>query len=92
MTGRTLILRISFIVVYCVIFILISLTLIEVADVLEATIYDLQKNSNILLACALIAALVPTAAMLFWIGKATATDFYVPVIRVCQYLRTLAQR
>jgi hypothetical protein len=36
--------------------------------------------------------LVPTAAMLFWIGKATATDFCVPVIRVCQYFRTLAQR
>jgi hypothetical protein len=92
MTGRTLLLRTSLILVYGFIFILIVVTLIGVADILQATISGLGKNRNILLACALTMALVPSAAILFWVGKAVATDFYPSVAKVCRYFGTHAQR
>jgi hypothetical protein len=92
MTGRTLILRASLILVYGFVFILIVVTLIGVADILQATISGLRKNRNILLACALTMALVPSAAILFWVGKAVATDFYPSVARACRYFGTYAQR
>ena len=74
------------------VFILIIATIIEVADALEATVHDLQKNRNILLGCALTIALIPSAAILFWVGKAVATDFYPLVSGVCRYFGTHAQR
>jgi hypothetical protein len=92
MTGRTLRSRTSLILVYGFVFILIATTIIEVADTLEGTIQDLQNNRNILLACALAMALVPSAAILFWVGKAVATDFYLPVAGVCRYFGPHAQR
>jgi hypothetical protein len=92
MTGRTLILGTTLILVYGFVFILFVATIIEVADALEAAIRDLQKNRNMLLACALTVALVPSAAILFWVGKAVATDFYRPVARACRYFGTHAQR
>jgi succinate dehydrogenase hydrophobic anchor subunit len=90
MTGRTFTRRTGLILVYCLVFILIVITMIEVKDTLEVTIRDLQNNRNILLACALTIALVPSAAILFWIGKAIATNFCPPVARVCRYFRTHA--
>ena len=92
MTGRMLILRTSLILVYGFVFILIVATVIEVADALEGTIHDLRTNKSILLACALTMALVPSADILFWVGKAVATDFYPPVAGVCRYFGTHAQR
>jgi hypothetical protein len=92
MTGRALMLRTSLILVYCFIFILIVATIIEAANALEAIIHDVQSNKNIFLACALPIALIPSAAVLFWAGKAVATDFYPPVARVCRYFGTHAQR
>ena len=92
MTGRTLIRRISLILVYGFVFILIAATIIEVADALVAAFHDLRTNKSILLACALTTALVPSAAILFWVGKAVATDFYPPVAGVCRYFETRAQR
>lgn len=92
MTGRTLIRRVSLILVYGFVFILIVATIIEVADALGDTISDLQNSTNMLLACALAMALVPSAAILFWVGKAVATDFYPSVAGVCRYLGTHAQR
>jgi hypothetical protein len=92
MTGRTLILRTSLILLYGVVCILVVVTMIEVAEFLEGTITDLQKNRNILLVLALTTALVPSAAMLFWVGKAIAAYFYPPVARVCQFFMTHAQR
>jgi hypothetical protein len=92
MTGRTLIRRTSLILVYGLVLILIIATIIEVADALEATVHDLQKNRNILLACALTIALVPSAAILVWVAKAIATDFYPPLARVCRYFGMHAQR
>jgi hypothetical protein len=90
-TGRTLILRTSSVLVYGFVFILIVVTLIGVADILQAIISGLRKNRDILLASALTVALVPSAAILFWVGKAVVTEFYPPVARVCRYLRTHAQ-
>jgi hypothetical protein len=92
MTGTTLILRFSLIIMYCFVFILIFATLFEVADALEATIHDLQTNKSILLACALTVALVPSAAILFWVGKAVAADFYLSVAGACRYFGTHAQK
>jgi uncharacterized membrane protein YdjX (TVP38/TMEM64 family) len=92
MTGRTLIRRTSLILVYGLVLILIIATIIEVADALEATLHDLQKNRNILLALALTIALVPSAAILFWVAKAVATDFYPSVAGVCRYFGMHAQR
>jgi hypothetical protein len=69
-TGRTLMLLTSLILMYCVVIMLIVVSMIEVADILEASIRDLQKHRNILLAFALTTALVPSASMLFWVGKA----------------------
>lgn len=90
MTGRTLILRTC--LMYGFVFILILATLIEVADALEGTILDLQHNKNIPLACALTMALVPSTAILFWVGKAIATDFYPAVAGMCRSCGTDAQR
>ena len=92
MNGRTLILRTNLILVYCFVFILIVATIIEVVDALEGTIHDLLNNNNILLACALTIALVPSAAILFWVGKAVATDFYPPVAGMCRVFGMHAQR
>jgi hypothetical protein len=92
MTGRALVLRTSLILVYCFVFMLLVATIMEVADALEATIHDLQNNNNIFLACALTMALVPSAAILFWAGKAVATDFYPAVAGVCRYFGMHAQR
>jgi len=89
MTGRTLIRRTGLILVYGFVFILIISTMIEVADSLEGTIHHLKNSENILLACALAVALIPSAAILFWVGKAVATDFY---LGVCRYFGTHAQR
>ena len=92
MTGRTLIRRTGLILVYGFVFILIISTMIEVADSLGGTIRELRNNKHILLACALAVALIPSAAILFWVGKAVATDFYPPVARVCRRFGTSAQR
>jgi hypothetical protein len=91
MTGSTLIRRTTLILVYGFVIILIAATIFEVTAALEATVHDLLSAKNILLACALAMALVPAAAILFWVGKAVATDFYPPVARVCRF-GTHAQR
>ena len=92
MIGNTLILRFSLIIMYCFVFILIFATLFEVAGALKATIHDLKTNKSILLACALTMALVPSAAILFWVGKAVAAYFYLPIAGACRYFGTHAQR
>jgi hypothetical protein len=92
MTCRTLIVRTSLILVYGIVSILVIVTMVEVAEFLEGTVRDLQKNRNIVLAFALTMAVVPSAAMLFWVGKAIEAHFYPPVARVCRFFRTHAQR
>jgi hypothetical protein len=75
MIGKKFILRISLILVYFFVIILIIATIIAIANTLKATIRDLQNNRNIFLVGALTTALVPSAAVLFWVWKAIGQIF-----------------
>jgi hypothetical protein len=92
MTGRTAIRRTSLISLYGFVFVLIAATIFEVADALEATVHDLRSNKDILLACALTIVLIPSATILFWVGKVAATNVYPSVAGMCRYFGTRAQR
>jgi hypothetical protein len=68
--------------------ILIVVSVIEAFKTIAGIIRDLEKYNEILLVGVLAAAFVPSAAMLFWAGKAIASDLYLPIERVRQYFRT----
>lgn len=90
MTGQ-LLLRAGFILVCSFVFGLIVFSVIEVFKTLVDIIRNLEKNNDILLAGALTAALVPSAAMLYWVSRAIATYLYLPIERVRQYFRPPTQ-
>jgi hypothetical protein len=66
---------------------LIAVTMIEVFKTIAGIIRDLEKDNEILLAGALVAALVPSGAVLFWGCKAFAVYLDLPINRVRRYFR-----
>ena len=56
-------------IVYCLVFGLIAISIIQVLHTITEIICDLEKHHDILLAGALVAALVPSTAMCFWVYK-----------------------
>jgi len=69
---------------YAVLF-LIVVTMIEVFKTIAGIIRDLEKDNEILLAGALVAALVPSGAVLFWGCKAIAVHLDLPIKKVHRY-------
>jgi hypothetical protein len=63
-------LRVGLLIVYCLVLILIALSMIGVFQTIADIIRDLDKGNQILLLAALAAALVPSAGMLVWAYKA----------------------
>src|SRR5262249_22605869 len=56
-------------IVYCLVLGLIAISIIQVLHTITEIICDLEKHHDILLAGALVAALVPSTAMCFWVYK-----------------------
>ena len=81
-------LRAGLIIVYSTVLILIALSMIEALNTIADIIRDLEKRKEILLIGALVAALVPFTAMLFWIYKVIAVQLYLPIERVRRHFRT----
>jgi hypothetical protein len=73
---------------HCSVLILIVVSIIEVFKTITGIIRDLEKDNELLLVGALTAALVPSAAMLFWACKAIVVDLYPLAERVRGYFRT----
>jgi hypothetical protein len=71
---------------YAVLFLIVA-TMIEVFKTIAGIIRDLEKDNEILLAGALVAALVPSGAVLFWGCKAFAVYLDLPIKRVRRYFR-----
>ena len=71
---------------YAVLFLIVA-TLIEVFKTIVGIIRDLEKDNEILLAGALVAAFVPSGAVLFWGCKAFAVYLDLPIKRVRRYFR-----
>jgi hypothetical protein len=61
-------------IAYCSVLLLLIVSVIEVFNMIADVIRDLEKHNEILLLAALAAAFVPSAAMLFWVCKAIATE------------------
>jgi hypothetical protein len=74
-------------IVHCAVLILIVVSMIEVFKTIAGIICDLGKNNEILLLAALVAALVPSGAMLFWGCSAIAVQLNLPIKKVGWYFR-----
>jgi hypothetical protein len=79
--------RAALMIVHCAILILILASLVEVIKTIADIIGDLEKDNEILLAGAFVAALVPSGAMLFWGCYAIAARLNLPFQMVCRYFR-----
>jgi hypothetical protein len=76
---RRLVLRAALMIVRCAILILVVVSMVQVFNTIAEIVRDLEKDNEILLLGALVAALVPSGAMLFWACNAVAVRIYVPI-------------
>jgi len=83
-----LVLRVGLPIAHLLVLLLIVVSVIEAFKTIAGLIRDFQEHNEILLVGALAAALVPSAALLFWACEAIASDPYLPFERVRQYIRT----
>lgn len=74
------------IIAHCLVLILIVVSIFEVFRTLAGVIHNLDKDSKVFLVAVLAAALVPSAAMLFWACKAIVADIYLTAQKVRRYL------
>jgi len=72
-------------IVHCGFLMLIVVSMIEVFETIAGIIRDLEKDNEILLVGALVAALVPSGAVLFWGCKAIAVHLDLPIKKVHRY-------
>ena len=91
MTGTKLAVWTGILTMYCFVACLIVFSMLEMFKTICEIVRDIDKNSDIVLAGALAAALVPSGAMLFWVWKAIATDLYPAIHRVRQNFGTQSQ-
>jgi hypothetical protein len=87
MNWARLALRAALVFVHCAVFILVVVSIIEVFKTIFGIIRDLEKDDEILLVGALMAALVPSGAMLFWGCNAIAVQLDLPIKKVFRYFR-----
>jgi hypothetical protein len=78
--------RAALMFLHCAVLILVIVSMIEVLKTIAGYIRDLEKDNEILLAGALVAALVPSGAVLFWGCDAIAVQLDLPR-RVYRYFR-----
>jgi hypothetical protein len=64
--------------------ILIIFSMVEAIETISANIHNLEKGKDIILIGALMAALVPSGAMLFWACTAIKLQLEFPLRRMCQ--------
>jgi hypothetical protein len=71
----------------CALLILVIVSMFEVFKTIADNIRDLEKDKEILLAGALVAALVPSGAVLFWGFDAIAIQLNPLIKTVCRFFR-----
>lgn len=74
------------IIAHCLVVILIVVSILEVFRTLAGVIHDLDKDNEVFRVGVFAAALVPSAAMLFWACKAVVADIYLTAQKVRRYL------
>lgn len=80
--------RAGLMLVHCAILILVIVSAIEVYQTIAGIIRDLERDYKPLLLGALLAALVPSGAMVVWSGNAIARQLDLPIRRVRRYFRS----
>jgi hypothetical protein len=92
MTWERLGLRTALIFAHGAVLILVIASMVEVFKTIAGIIRDLERNNEILLVGALLVALVPSGAMLFWGCYAIAIWLDLPIRRVCRHCRNQINR
>ena len=74
------------IIAHCFVLVLVVLSIFEVFRTLAGVIQDLDKGNELFLLGVFAAALVPSAAMLYWACNAIVADIYLTTRKVRRYL------
>lgn len=86
MIRPRLALQAALIIVHCAVFILIIISMIEAFRIILGIIPNLDEGNKFLLTGALIAALLPSGAVLFWGCVSIPVQLDLPLKWVCRYV------
>ena len=79
--------RVALIFLHAAVLILVTVSMIEVITVIEGSIHDLEKGNKVMLIGVLVAASVPSGAVIFWGCNAIKVVLDLPIRRVYRRCR-----